>query len=201
VAIGRNDKNQLHQDENQVVSDQVISFIQGPMLKTDNPLDFALTTPGFFSVEGEEGTAFTRNGSFSMNSYGELVTLTGRKVLDDSGAPIQLSGNGAVQIMEDGGLFREGRLVARLGVVDFDKPGELVAGADGLYTNPNPERNPQRSPEVSGIRQGFMEGSNVDPIHTMVNMMAEFRNYEANQKTMQAIDSTLGKAVNDVGRV
>jgi flagellar basal-body rod protein FlgG len=201
VAIGRNDRNQLHQDENQVVSDRIVSFSQGPLLKTDNDLDFALTERGFFSIEGDGGTAYTRNGSFSMNSYGELVTLTGKRVLDDNGAPIQLRGQGSVQIMEDGGLFREGRLVARLGVVDFEKPKDLVPGADGLYTNPFPERMPPMPVVSGGIRQGFVEGSNVDPIQTMVNMVAEFRNYEANQKTMQAIDSTLGKAVNEVGKV
>lgn len=201
VAIGRNDRNQLHQDENQAVSDRIVSFTQGPMLKTGNDLDFALTERGFFTIEGEGGAAYTRNGSFSMNSYGELVTLTGRRVLDDTGAPIQLRGEGSVRIMEDGGLFREGRMVARLGIVDFDTPKDLVPGADGLYTNPFPERNPPRPVASGGIRQGFVEGSNVDPIQTMVNMVAEFRNYEANQKTMQAIDSTLGKAVNEVGKV
>lgn len=206
VAIGRNDRNQLHQDENQTVSDRIVSFAQGPMLKTGHDLDFALTERGFFSIEGRNGpegsgTAYTRNGSFSMNSHGELVTLTGRRVLDDNGAPIQLSGEGSVQIMEDGGLFREGRLMARLGVVDFQTPKDLVPGADGLYTNPFPDRNPPKPVASGGIRQGFVEGSNVDPIQTMVNMVAEFRNYEANQKTMQAIDSTLGKAVNEVGKV
>jgi flagellar basal-body rod protein FlgG len=203
VAIGRDDKQQLHQDEDQVVADRVQSFQQGPMLKTGNSLDFALTTPGFFAVEGgEDGLPrYTRNGTFAVNTSGELVTLTGKRVLDDAGSPIQLSGEGAVQLMEDGGLFKDGKRVARLGVTAFERENRLVPGGDGLYSNPDPALNPPRAAETVGVRQGFLEGSNVDPIATMVHMMSEFRNYEANQKVVQAIDSTLGKAVNEVGRV
>lgn len=201
VAIGRNDKNQLHQDENQTIANRYTSFVQGPMVKTGNDLDFALTSPGFFAVEGEDGTSYTRNGSFSMNSFGELVTLTGRRVLDESGGPILLRGEGGLQIMEDGGLFREGKPVARIGVSEFADNNQLIPVADGLFNNPDGDRNPVKPAGTIGIKQGFLEGSNVDPIHTMVSMMAEFRNYEADQRAVQAIDGTLGKAVNEVGRV
>jgi flagellar basal-body rod protein FlgF len=201
VAIGRNDKNQLHQDENQTLANRYTSFLQGPMVKTGNELDFALASPGFFAVESEDGTAYTRNGSFSMNSSGELVTLSGRRVLDENGSPILLRGEGSVQIMDDGGLFREGKSVARIGVAEFADNNQLVPAAEGLFKNPDPDRNPARAAASVGVKQGFLEGSNVDPIHAMVSMIAEFRNYEADQRAVQAIDSTLGKAVNEVGRV
>lgn len=201
VAIGRNDKNQLHQDENQTLAGRFTSFMQGPMVKTSNDLDFALSSSGFFAVEGDEGTRYTRNGGFSMNSSGELVTLTGKRVLDDAGAPILLKGEGSVKIMEDGGLFRDNKPVARIGVVEFADDKKLIPEAEGLYSNSDPEGNPTRTADTIGIVQGFLEGSNVDPINTMVSMIAEFRNYEADQKAVQAIDSTLGKAVNEVGRV
>lgn len=201
VAIGRNDLNQLHQDENQKISGRYVSFAQGPMIKTGNDLDFALSGAGFFMVQGENGVKYTRNGSFSLNSEGELVTLSGRHVLDGDGSPIQLRGEGSVQIMEDGGLFREGRLSARVAVVEFKDNNQLIPGAEGLFTNADPEGNPPATPALVGVKQGFVEGSNVDPISTMVNMIAEYRNYEADQRAIQAIDSTLGKAVNDVGRV
>lgn len=201
VAIGRNDKAQLHQDENQTLAGRFTSFMQGPMVKTGNDLDFALSSPGFFAVEGEDGTRYTRNGGFSMSANGELVTLTGKRVLDDGGAPIQLRGQGSVQIMDDGGLFREGKPIARIGVIEFLDNNKLIPEAEGLFANPDPEANPTTPAGKVGIKQGFLEGSNVDPIHTMVSMVAEFRNYEADQRAVQAIDSTLGKAVNEVGRV
>ena len=201
VQVGRNDLNQLHQDEDQRISGRYTSFAQGPLIKTGNDLDFALTSSGFFMIESENGPRSTRNGSFSRNTSGELVTLTGRRVLDDGGNPVQLRGEGSVQIMEDGSLFKDGRLAARLAVVDFADNNLLIPGADALFTNTRPDGNPAVPAAQVGIKQGFVEGSNVDPVSTMVNMIAEFRNYEADQRAVQAIDSTLGKAVNDVGRV
>lgn len=201
IGIGRNDQNQLHQDEHQVIANKYTSFAQGPLVKTGNDLDFALTNPGFYAIEGEEGTRYTRSGSFSMNGYGELVTLTGRRVLDENGSPILLRGEGAVQIMEDGGLFREGKPVARVSVVEFKDNTKLMPGADGLYVNTDPEGNEATAAKEVGLKQGYLEGSNVDPLQVMVNMTGDFRNYESNQRIMQAIDTTLGKAVNEVGRV
>lgn len=201
VKVGRNDLDQLHQDEHQQISGRYTSFAQGPLLKTGNDLDFALTESGFFVIEGEEGTRYTRNGGFSLNPNGELVTLTGMRVLDENGGPIQLRGEGAVQLMEDGGIFRDGKRVTRLGVVEFPDNGKLLSGANGLFENRDEAANAPAPAALVGVRQGFLEGSNVDPLQTMVNMIAEFRNYEADQRVIQAIDSTLGKAVNEVGRV
>lgn len=201
VTVGRNDQNQLHQDENQSVAGRYTSFAQGPLIKTGNDLDFALVNPGFFNVETEDGVRYTRGGSFSINSYGELVTMRGNRVLDENGSPIALRGEGSVQIMEDGGLFKDGKKVAGIGVVEFKDNNKLVPRGDGLYSNSEPETNVSTPAANIGVRQGWVEGSNVDPLHTMVTMIAEFRNYEADQKAVQAIDSTLGKAVNEVGRV
>ena len=155
VAIGRNDLNQLHQDENQGISGRYTSFAQGPLIKTGNDLDFALTSSGFFMIEGEDGPRYTRNGTFSMNSYGELVTMNGRRVLDESGSPVQLRGEGSVQIMEDGGLFKEGRQAARLAVVDFADNNLLLPGAEGLFTNSQPDRNPAAPRRAGGHQAGI----------------------------------------------
>jgi flagellar basal-body rod protein FlgG len=123
------------------------------------------------------------------------------RVLDENGGPIQLRGEGSVHLMEDGGIFRDGKRVTRLGVVEFPDNGKLLSGANGLFENSDESSNAPVPAGMVGVRQGFLEGSNVDPLHTMVSMIAEFRNYEADQRAIQAIDSTLGKAVNEVGRV
>lgn len=200
VTIGRDDENHLHQKENQSVAGLYTSFQQGPMVRTGNSMDIALSSPGFFAVETDNGTAYSRGGSFSLNSYGELVTLTGKNVLDENGGHIKLDGQN-VQFMEDGSVFVDGSKAGKLGVVDFPDTHKLAYGADGLFTNTDPDGNPAKPPETTGVKQGFLEGSNVDPISTMVTMIAEYRNYEADQKALKAVDDTLGKAVNDVGRV
>jgi flagellar basal-body rod protein FlgF len=200
VNINRNDQGQLVQSEFQSVSDVYLSFTQGPMVNTGNSMDLALSSSGFFTVEGEDGNGYTRGGSLALNTYGELVTLNGRRVLDDGGAPIKLQGQ-AIQIMSDGAIFVDGAKAAKLGVVDFPDTHKLVNGNDGMFVNTDPDGNAPREPEAIGVKQGFLEGSNVDPISTMTGMMAEFRNYEADQKALKAEDDTLGKAVNEVGRV
>jgi flagellar basal-body rod protein FlgF len=86
-------------------------------------------------------------------------------------------------------------------VVEFPDPQQLLYGTEGLFHNPDSEGNPQAVPSAVTVKQGFLEGSNVDTVSTMVSLIAEFRNYEADQRAVRAIDETLGKAVNEVGRV
>jgi flagellar basal-body rod protein FlgG len=135
-----------------------------------------------------------------MNSYGELVTLSGNRILDDLGMPVNMKGE-KTQFMEDGSVFVDGKKTCTLGIVEFADTKALRYGADGLYGNNEPKINAPFKPPAISVRQGFLEGSNVDPISTMVSMMGEFRNYEADQRALKAIDETLGKAVNEVGRV
>ncbi|MEO6094759.1 MAG: flagellar hook-basal body protein [Fibrobacteria bacterium] len=200
VSIGRNEDGELKQKENQEMSEVYTSFQQGPMVRTGNKFDLALSAPGFFTVEGDDATRYTRNGSFSLNSYSELVTLSGKRVLDDGGSPVVLKGD-EIKFMEDGGVFVDGGKVATLGVVNFPETKKLRYGQDGLFSNTDSEANPAKPPETIGVRDGFLEGSNSDPVAAMVGMIADFRSYESDQKALKAIDDTLGRAVNEVGKV
>lgn len=201
VIVGRNDEGELRQKENQQVSEITTSFTQGPMVNTGNGFDLALTTPGFFMVEAEDGVRYTRNGGFSLNSYGELVTLSGKRVLDDSGQPLVMKDGGDVRFMDDGSVYVNGQKSGKLGIVDFADTKKLRYGQDGCFGNSDPQGNPPIAPANPGVKSGFLEGSNADPINIMVNMIADYRNYEAASKAMHAVDETLGKAVNEVGKV
>jgi flagellar basal-body rod protein FlgG len=201
VISGRNDDNELRQREFQKVSEITVSYAQGPMVRTGNEFDIALTAPGFLTVEGEDGPRYTRNGGLSLNATGDLVTLTGKRLLDDGGAPVSIKEGGSVQFMDDGSIFVDGKKNCKLGIVDFTNVKQLRYGVDGCFTNEDPAGNPALPAETVGVKTGFLEGSNADPVNIMVNMIADFRNYEAAQKAMQAVDGTIGKAVNEVGRV
>lgn len=201
VAVGRNDEGELRQKEYQQVSEITTSFAQGPMVRTANDFDLALTAPGFFTVEAEDGVRFTRNGGFSLNAYGELVTLSGKRVLDEGGAPIVVKEGGQVRFLEDGAVYVDGKKAGKLGIVDFADLKKLKYGQDGCFGNSDPDGNPPIPPATVGVKSGFLEGSNADSVNIMVNMIADYRNYEAAQKAAHALDETLGKAVNDVGRV
>ena len=201
VSVGRNDEGELRAKEYQQVSEISTSFAQGPMVNTGNDFDLALTAPGFFMVEAEDGVRYTRNGGFSLNSYGELVTLSGKRVLDEGGQPLVMKDGGDIRFLEDGSVYQGGQKAGKLGVVDFADAKKLRYGQDGCFGNLDPEGNPPIAPTDLGVRSGFLEGSNADPINIMVNMIADYRNYEAAQRAMHAVDETIGKAVNEVGRV
>ncbi len=200
VSIGRNEEGELKQKENQDMSEVYTSFQQGPMVRTGNKFDLALSGSGFFNVEADDGIRYTRNGSMSLNSYSELVTLSGKRILDDGGAPIVLKGDD-VKIMEDGGIFVDGNKACTIGISDFADNKKLKYGQDGLFANSDPEGNPPEAPKAISVQDGFLEGSNSDPIATMVSMISDFRSYEADQKVVKAVDDTLRQAVNEVGKV
>ncbi|BCS80226.1 flagellar hook-basal body protein [Anaerocellum diazotrophicum] len=187
----------LGSDVSRIVSD----FSQGLYIKTDEPLNLAIRGNGFFTVEmpnnqGTQQILYTRNGAFTLNSRGELVTLDGFYVLGQNGRIVLQSG-GQVRIDEQGNVYQNGRLVDRLRVVDFQdkqllrKVGNNLFEADALS---------QPIPFSGKIIQGYLEGSNVNSVQEMVNMISVLRAYEANQKAFTIQDETLQKAVNEIAR-
>jgi len=200
VDIKRNDQLKLHQDEEHQMSENYIDYSQGSLIMTENPFDLALENSGFFEVETPNGVRYTRNGSFTRNGMGDLVTLQGYRVLGEDGAPINLDEESEFSVSAAGKVYGNGKEVAKLSIVDFaDKRTELGREGHNLYyAKPNVE--PQQAVKTT-IKQGFLESSNVSVVDSMVEMIRFQRNYEANQKSVQSEDETLTKAVNDVGRV
>ncbi|MDR1830356.1 MAG: flagellar basal-body rod protein FlgF [Candidatus Fibromonas sp.] len=199
VDINRNDELKLHQDEDHQMSENYIDYSQGSLVITDNPFDLALENSGFFEVETGNGIRYTRNGSFTRNGMGDLVTLQGYKVLDENKRPINLDEKADFSVSVSGRVYADGKAVAKLSIVDFaDKRNELGREGYNLYyskTGVEPEQ------ANTAVKQGFLETSNVSVVDSMVEMIRFQRNYEANQKSVQSEDDTLNKAVNDIGRV
>ncbi|MDR2580014.1 MAG: flagellar basal-body rod protein FlgF [Fibromonadaceae bacterium] len=200
VDIRRNDELKLHQDEDQQMSENYIDYSQGSLVITDNPFDLALESSGFFEIETENGIRYTRNGSFTRNGMGDLVTLQGHKVLGTDGLPISLEEAENFHVSASGKVYADGNEVGSLSIVDFENKREAL-GREGynLFYSRTDER-PEQAVNAT-VKQGFLESSNVSVIDSMVEMIRFQRNYEANQKSVQASDETLNKAVNDIGRV
>lgn len=169
---------------------------QGPLIRTGNPLDLAIQGRGFFVVETPEGIRYTRDGHFSLDEEGTLVTAEGYPVLGEGGT-LELDLGGAVSFGEDGTVKVGDVVVGRLRVEDFDDLGALKKVGGGLFAA-DVEGKPA---EDFRIRQGFLEGANVSPVAEMVRMISNYRAYEAEQRALIAQDETLRKAVNEVGRV
>lgn len=184
------------------------SFTQGLLEETDKWSDFAVDGRGFFTVSRNENgvnkTYYTRDGHFHVNSDGILVNDSGDKVLayevnangQAIGAPAQINAGGnEIKLLSDGSFSLNG-LNYKLAAADFTDYNTLKKVGDNLYQGTNPIQNPKIS-----VRQSSLEKSNVNVLDEMVNMMTVMRTFESNQKVVQSIDETLGKAVNEVGKV
>ena len=173
-------------------------YAAGIYHQTDNPLDMALDGSGFFAVDTGSGIRYTRNGSFTLADDGTLETMEGYKVLGGNG-PVQVPpGGGKIAIGEDGQVLVDGTQIDQLQVVDFDKPYPLTKIGDSLFAA---AADAPVIPSSAKVKQGGVEGSNVNPVTQMVHMIATMRAYEAASKALQGEDELLGKAVNDVGRL
>jgi len=201
VDIRRNDEYKLHQDEDHQMSENFIDFEQGSLVGTENVFDLALEGNGFFTVETDNGVRYTRNGSFTRNGMGELVTLQGKRVLDVSGGAIDLGESKEFTVSAAGMVYADGREAGQLAVVDFaDRRESLEREGYNLYNTKDPAEKPEAATGFR-IKQGFVEASNVNVVDAMVEMIRFQRNYELDQKAVQSCDETLQKAVNEVGRV
>lgn len=172
------------------------NFQPGSMMKTDNPLDLAIEGNGFFAVQTPGGVAYTRAGHFTVNELGQMATEEGYLLLGENG-PIQTMGQ-ALTVGEDGSIIIEGLQEDQLQIVDFADPNQLERQGYNIY---RAAQGAQLTEATGAIRQGYIEASNVNVILGMTQMITAARLYEMSQKTIQAQDDTLAKAVNEVGRV
>jgi flagellar basal-body rod protein FlgF len=183
-----------------IKADEVyVDYREGPMKMTKAPLDCFIKGSGFFTVMTEDGIQYTRNGNFSLNPEGLLVTSDGSKVMGTDGF-IRVERELPITITEDGEVMQNDESKGVLKVVDFKKPYTLQRCGESRFRPLLPDNSEQQSAGYS-VRQGYLEGSNVDMIRNMVQMISSYRNFEADQKALLAQDETLDKAVNQVGRI
>ncbi len=170
---------------------------EGSYNETNNKLDFAIQGEGFFVIQTPQGERYTRNGQFTLNDLGELVTQDGSLVRGEGGV-IQIPEGDQVQIA-DNNIIVNGRVVDKIQLVDFANKSALVREGNNLFRRGSGVGNTFMANGT--IQQGYLEGSNVNPIEEMAKMIENTRVYQADQKIIQAQNDTLGKAVNQVGRV
>ena len=171
---------------------------QGTFQRTDNALDFAVEGEGFFVIETEAGERYSRDGNFTINSDSELVTQSGKHVLDTEGERIQLIPDQDFRVSADGQItFNNGLQGAQIDLVNFEDESELLQEGDNLYAA---QPGAPLVESEAGIAQGYLEGSNVKIVEEMAKMIKTTRHYESNQKVISSIDETLNKVINEVGR-
>lgn len=172
-------------------------YSQGSHLETKNPLDFALNGPGFFSVLNPDGKTFlTRDGSFSLDSNGRLVTKDGLPVLGHNGE-IYIDGN-EVTADQEGNISVDGKALDQLLTVKVQNVDQLTKVGHSLFKT-TPKTKVDMAPEGIQVQQGFLEQSNVNSITEMVNMIDTYRSYELNSRIISTFDHLGEEAATEIG--
>lgn len=174
-----------------------IDYGAGPVAQSGNPLDLAIDGDGFFVVQTPTGPAYTRQGNFRLGADGTLVTSDGYPVMGQSG-PIRVQG-GTVEIDAKGVVKVDGSEFGTISVVDFPKPYGLKKIASAQFLPTDPQAIPQ--PATGSVKQGQLEGSNVETISEMVQMIETSRYFDSCQRVIKGFDDMIGKAVNEMGRL
>lgn len=184
-------------------------YTPGQMVQTGDRYDLAInddntgttTSPAFFTVgvinpqNNNIQEFYTKDGSFCLDANNQLVTKDGYAVLGKRG-PITLK-PGDFTVDNKGNIIQNGTVVDTLRIAQFSDATQLRKFGNNLVQN----SGSQVTNFTGSVTQGYSEQSNVNVIDEMVDMISVMRAYEANQKVLQSQDSTLDKAVNEVGVV
>jgi flagellar basal-body rod protein FlgG len=174
-------------------------FTQGQLNQTGQNWDMAISGDGFLQVQQPDGTyAYTRDGSLKVNNAGALVTADGLPV--QGGFQVVPPGTTSVSIAPNGQVTTQsatGTQTYRIQLTRFANPGGLSSLGGNLYQETPASGTPESgNPGESGfgtIVQGSLEGSNVNIVEEMVNMITAQRAYEINSKAVQTSDEMLQK--------
>ncbi len=187
-------------------------FDQGNMKQTGNPLDLAIEGDGFFTININGQDYYTRNGRFSINAEGQLVTPEGYLVMGENGPleitseddtnpvivkSIDIAPDGTVNIQETG--KNENNQIGKIKIVHFEDMEKLNSLGQSVFT-PKKGVEPEMM-ERPQVAQGYIEESNVNILDEMVSMIANMRIYETNQKALTNMSNAYNRSINEIGRV
>lgn len=171
----------------------------GEFVKTDNPLDVAVDGDAWLAISTPQGTAYSRDGRLQMSPTGELLTLTGHPILDAGGTGIRLDpAAGPPNIARDG-TITQGRMTAgTIGLFTIDPSARLDRGVDASVI-PSVPAQPATDDPLIGMRQGFVERSNVNPIVEMSRLILDQRMFEAVSSVLGETEQQRSDAIRSLG--
>ena len=178
-------------------TDQIyVYFTTGNLETTGRSTDLALAGDAFFVMGTPDGERYTRAGAFYVDNIGYLVDGDGNFLLGENG-PIYVGGLDFT-VDQLGAVRVGGELTDNIRVVSFADNETLRKQGDNLFFS---VAAPMAAANDFRTFQGYLESSNVDIAREMVDMLTVFRAYETNQRMLTMIDETVGRAVNDIGRL
>ncbi|MBE7565548.1 flagellar basal-body rod protein FlgF [Acidithiobacillus thiooxidans] len=170
-----------------------VNFQSGPVVRTGRPLDVAVNGQGWLTVQGPDGKeAYTRDGNLQLNGQGILMTATGHPVLGVNGSPISLPPMQSLVIGSDGVISgvpvgSQPNAVVTINQIKLVNPSEkgLQKNPDGLFQNSDGKPAAEDGNVV--LEPGALEGSNVNPVNAMIQMLEDTRQFDMQTKLMQTI--------------
>ena len=170
----------------------------GVITATENPLNIALSGPGFLVVDTPGGERYTRSGKLLVDGDGQLATAEGFKLLGTGGAPIA-GGGGSLLILEDGTVTVDGEATGTLQLIEFEQASMLTHLGEGLHVASAAALDRSGPAEGTTVRHKALEMSNVSLPKETIALMLGARAYAANQRVINAIDATAGRVIERVG--
>ena len=170
---------------------------QGALTATGGALDLAIQGDGFFQISTPQGTRLTRDGAFSTDAGGFLVTMDGYQVLDAGGSPIFIPPDaGPPAIGRDGTVSSNGTQVAQIGLVVPTDPNGMTREGSGLFA----ASGDLRPADAPVMLQGFTEASNVNPVAEISRLIEVQHAYEQGQKFLDQEDERIRSVISTLGR-
>jgi flagellar basal-body rod protein FlgF len=180
-----------------VVEGSHLDLSSGNLETTGNPLDLGLEGTGFFAIQTQRGTRYTRNGSFHVSQSGQLVTASGDPVLGEAGA-ISVPA-GVVAVTSDGTVTVNNAAAGKLQILEFAPGTKLVTEGQALVAAPDGGGAAARSTQV---RAGTIESSNVNSIGGVVTLIGVQRQAEMMQRALSMFYTEFNRiAANDLPHV
>ncbi len=176
-----------------------ISRRAGEITKTDNPMDVAVQGDAWLGIRTPGGVAYTHDGRMTLTTGGELRTLNGDAVLDAGGAALTIDPNaGAPTISGDGMISQAGRQVGAIGLFSIDADAKLTRTGTSAVI-PDKAATPVLDFTTTGLAQGFVEGSNINPVLELTKLIEVQHNLESVTHMNEASDTSLQDAVKTLG--
>lgn len=183
-----------------VIEKNWTDFSQGTLQTTGGALDFALSGPGWFTVNSPGGgTMYTRNGNFHVNSTGAVTTQEGYPVRLAGGAPLKIQPGAPVSVAADGSLTQSGAPLGRLNVVEF-AAGELTRNGASFFRPANAATTGKPAPGTE-VLQGKLENANVSAPEAAVRLVGLTRTFESLQRALQIGSEMNRKSIEELAKV
>jgi len=176
-----------------------ISRTPGDQQRTDNPYDVAIVGDAWIGIQTPNGVAYTRDGRMQMLETGELQTAAGYPILDAGNSPIVLDPNaGPPMIFRDGMITQADRQVGAIGLFNIDDNATLQRAPNSSVI-PSTPATAVVDFVHNGVQQGFIEGSNVNPVQELTHLITTSRTFEDVSAMFDLLDSSQRTAVRTLG--